>query len=226
MILNKDGHITGDLGHCRPLECRRGIAGGLGMQTRTQLGDEQWGQMRSYLTHIWHSTCPSRWLMNNWGNWSSAGRRKHSASVYAWAQAVNSKSACGLALSWCFTKLIWVYKSLEKVSLSKGNPIIEKWGLVSPTAMQTLPLIKAPSSQAGDTLHIWGARQILELGLSVLSASLSGGQLSASNQKLDGWMNLWHVGNLRWPSQAFTQLKQSYEYTPEEQCLFFPLPLR
>lgn len=113
VIWNKDGHITGDLGHFRPLECRRGIGGGLGMQTRTQLGDEQWGQMRSYLTHIWHSTCPGRWLMNNWGNRSSAGRRKDSAAVYAWAQAANSNSACGLASSWCFTKLLWVYKSLE-----------------------------------------------------------------------------------------------------------------
>lgn len=42
--LNKDGHITSDLGHSGP-------ASG-GMRRKTQLEDEQRGQMRSYLTHI------------------------------------------------------------------------------------------------------------------------------------------------------------------------------
>lgn len=42
--LNKDGHITSDLGHSGPMSGE--------MQTKTQLEDEQRGQMRSYLTHI------------------------------------------------------------------------------------------------------------------------------------------------------------------------------
>lgn len=42
--LNKDGHITSDLGHSGPMSGD--------MRTETQLEDEQRGQMRSYLTHI------------------------------------------------------------------------------------------------------------------------------------------------------------------------------
>lgn len=104
---------SGDVGHdgpqsgwC-PLECCRGISGSLSMQRRAQLEDEQWGQMRSYLTHIWHSTCPNRWLMNNWGDRSSAGRRKNRATVYVCGRKE------GLQSSICMcANTVHIYESL------------------------------------------------------------------------------------------------------------------
>lgn len=51
-ILNKDGHITSDLGHGGPMSSGASVPRSGDMRTRTQLEDEQRGQMRSYLTHI------------------------------------------------------------------------------------------------------------------------------------------------------------------------------
>lgn len=51
-ILNKDGHITSDLGHGGPMSIGASVPRSGDVRTRTQLEDEQRGQMRSYLTHI------------------------------------------------------------------------------------------------------------------------------------------------------------------------------
>lgn len=191
--------------------------------------------MRSYLTHIWHSTCQAdgSWITEGTEAWQAEGKtapqcmREHRRLTQN--QHADSRRL-GVSLNWSecashFSK----YHQAKKILSLKSEPGVPNCNVNMETTCHSLLSklgihFKVLAYFGSD---IWcGARQILESGLSVLSASLSGGQLSASNQKVDGWMNFWHAGNLRWPSQTFTQLKQSYEYIPQEQCLFFSLPLR
>lgn len=117
----------------------------------------------------------------------------------------------GVSLNWSgCTSHLSKYHQAKKILSLKSGPGVPNCNANIETTCHSL-LSKLPVVKLGTHCRvlacfgpdIWGARQILELGLSVLSASLSGGQLSAPNQKLDGWMIFWHVGNLRWPSQAF-----------------------
>lgn len=51
-VLNKDGHTASDLGHGGPMSGGASVPRSVAMRTRTQLEDEQPGQMRSDLTNI------------------------------------------------------------------------------------------------------------------------------------------------------------------------------